>query len=103
MSIFASSILTNLQIPHKFKITKYSQDSWQHVYVIVPMDGSNYCVIDAVVSEFNYKKKYTDKMDYTMNLKGINVAVLSGVSGNDHYDAVMATSLSGIGLGAVTN
>lgn len=38
-----------------------------------------------------------------MNLKGINVAVLSGVSGNDHYDAVMATSLSGIGLGATTN
>jgi hypothetical protein len=103
MSIFASSILTNLQIPHKFRITKYSQDSWQHVYVIVPMEGSNYCVIDAVVSEFNYEKKYTDKMDYTMNLKGINVAVLSGVSGNDHYDAVMATSLSGIGLGAVTN
>jgi hypothetical protein len=50
-----------------------------------------------VVSEFNYEKKYTDKMDYDMNLKGINVAVLSGVSGNDHYDAVMATSLSGLG------
>ena len=104
MSIFASSILTNLKIPHKFRITKYSQDSWQHVYVIVPTTGANkYCVIDAVVSEFNYEKKYTDKMDYDMNLKGINVAVLSGVSGNDHYDAVMATSLSGIGLGATTN
>ena len=104
MSIFASSILTNLKIPHKFRITKYSQDSWQHVYVIVPTTGANkYCVIDAVVSEFNYEKKYTDKMDYDMNLKGINVAVLSGVSGNDHYDAVMATSLSGIGLGATTD
>ena len=67
MSIFASSILTNLQIPHKFRITKYSQDSWQHVYVIVPMDGTNYCVIDSVVSEFNYEKKYTDKMDYNMD------------------------------------
>jgi len=104
MSIFTSSILTNLKIPHSFRITKYSQDSWQHVYVIVPTPGANnYCVIDAVVSEFNYEKKYTDKMDYTMNLKGINVAVLSGVSGNDHYEAVMATSLSGIGLGAITN
>lgn len=104
MSIFTSSILTNLKIPHSFRITKYSQDSWQHVYVIVPSPGANnYCVIDAVVSEFNYEKKYTDKMDYTMNLKGINVAVLSGVSGNDHYEAVMATSLSGIGLGAITN
>jgi hypothetical protein len=104
MSIFTSSILTNLKIPHSFRITKYSQDSWQHVYVIVPTPGANnYCVIDAVVSEFNYEKKYTDKMDYNMNLKGINVAVLSGVSGNDHYEAVMATSLSGIGLGATTN
>jgi hypothetical protein len=104
MSIFTSSILTNLKIPHSFRITKYSQDSWQHVYVIVPITGANnYCVIDAVVSEFNYEKKYTDKMDYTMNLKGINVAVLSGVSGNDHYEAVMATSLSGIGLGATTD
>jgi len=104
MSIFTSSILTNLKIPHSFRITKYSEDSWQHVYVIVPTPGSNnYCVIDAVVSEFNYEKKYTDKMDYMMNLKGINVAVLSGVSGNDHYEAVMATSLSGIGLGATTN
>ena len=104
MSIFTSSILTNLKIPHSYRITKYSQDSWQHVYVIVPTPGTNnYCVIDAVVSEFNYEKKYTDKMDYNMNLKGINVAVLSGVSGNDHYEAVMATSLSGIGLGATTN
>jgi hypothetical protein len=104
MSIFTSSILTNLKIPHSFRITKYSQDSWQHVYVIVPTTGANnYCVIDAVVSEFNYEKKYTDKMDYNMNLKGINVAVLSGISGNDHYEAVMATSLSGIGLGATTN
>ena len=37
MSIFVSSILTNLQIPHSFRITKYSNDSWQHVYVIVPL------------------------------------------------------------------
>lgn len=104
MSIFTSSILTNLKIPHSFRITKYSEDSWQHVYVIVPTTGANnYCVIDAVVSEFNYEKKYTDKMDYKMNLTGINVAVLSGVSGNDHYEAVMATSLSGIGLGATTD
>jgi hypothetical protein len=104
MSIFASSILTNLKIPHKFRITKYSQDSWQHVYVIVPTTiASNYCIIDAVVSEFNYEKSYTDKMDYTMNLKGINVAVLSGVSGNDHYEAVMATALSSVGLGATTD
>jgi hypothetical protein len=41
-------------------------------------------VIDAVFSEFKYKKSIL-KMDYTMNLTGINAIVLSGVSGNDHY------------------
>lgn len=103
MSIFASSILTNLQIPHSFRITRYSADTWQHVYVIVPLeDSQRYCVIDAVVSKFNYEKPYSDKMDYTMNLQGINVAVLSGVSGNDHFDAVMATSLTGSDLGDTT-
>ena len=103
MSIFASSILTNLQIPHSFRITRYNADTWQHVYVIVPLeDSQRYCVIDAVVSKFNYEKPYSDKMDYSMNLKGINVAVLSGVSGNDHFDAVMATSLTGSDLGDTT-
>jgi hypothetical protein len=47
MSIFVSSILTNLQIPQKFRITMYSGDSWQHVYLIVPLrDKNNCCVID---------------------------------------------------------
>ena len=32
-----------------------------------------------------------------MSLNGINVAVLSGVSSNDHYNAVMANSLTGLG------
>jgi len=100
MSIFVSSVLTNLQIPHKFRITRYSADTWQHVYVIVPMpDSKKYCVIDGVVSQFNYEKSFSDKFDYTMNLKGINVAVLSGIAGNDFHDAVMATSLTGYGLG----
>ena len=96
MSIFASSILTNLQIPHSFRITKYSGDSWQHVYVIVPdKTTGKYITLDGVVSEFNYEKHFSDKMDYPMNLKGINVAVLSGMAGNDLHDAVMATSLLG--------
>ncbi|OYU95615.1 MAG: hypothetical protein CFE21_10775 [Bacteroidetes bacterium B1(2017)] len=100
MSIFVSSILTNLQIPHSFRITRYSADTWQHVYVIVPLqDSKKYCVVDGVVSQFNYEKSFSDKFDYTMNLKGINVAVLSGIAGNDFHDAVMATSLTGFGLG----
>src|SRR5690606_28862497 len=48
-SIFVSSILTNLQIPHSFRITKYgTSEVFQHVYVIVPQ-VSGYITIDCVL------------------------------------------------------
>jgi hypothetical protein len=78
-SIFVSSILTNLQIPHSFRITKYEKDSFQHVYVVVPIPGAvNEYIIDCVLSKFNYEKPYTDKKDFLMSLDKINIAVLSG-------------------------
>ena len=86
-SIFVSSILTNLQIPHKFRITKYgSSDVFQHVYVIVPHQNTQ-LTIDCVLNRFNYEKPYSQKKDFTMNLSGINVAVLSGIDG-DVFDLV---------------
>ena len=82
-SIFCSSILTNMGIPHKFRITRYSQEHWQHIYVIVPkVKDRGYWTIDAVLGRFNYEKPYTQKMDYTMSLNGIKIAVLSGVEDN---------------------
>jgi len=81
-SIFVSSILTNLGIPHKFRITKYNTDAYQHVYVIVP-SGTKYIIIDCVLSEFNNEKEYSQKKDFTMSMDGINVAVLSGIEDND--------------------
>ena len=78
MSIFASSVLLNLGIPHSFRVTRYAQPHWQHVYVIVPKPGGGHHTIDAVLSRFDYEKPYTDKMDYPMDMKGIDVAVLSG-------------------------
>ncbi|HEY4786735.1 MAG TPA: transglutaminase-like domain-containing protein, partial [Bacteroidales bacterium] len=78
-SIFVSSILTNLQIQHSFRITKYERDSFQHVYVVVPITGSaNEYIIDCVLSKFNYEKPYTAKKDFPMSLDKINIAVLSG-------------------------
>jgi hypothetical protein len=56
MSIFVSSVLTNLQIPHSFRVTRYSQDHWQHVYVAVPDGRGKEYIIDGVVSRFNYEK-----------------------------------------------
>jgi len=101
MSIFVSSILTNLKIPHSFRITRYSADHWQHVYVIVPDQRGGYINIDAVVSPYGYEKPFTDKMDYTMSLNGINVAVLSGLN-SDLDTVVMGAGLSGSDLGATT-
>lgn len=101
MSIFTSSILTNLKIPHKFRITRYTADHWQHVYVVVPNGNGEHICIDGVVSEFNYEKPFTDKFDYTMSLNGINVAVLSGLN-SDLDLAVMAPGLAGDSIGAVS-
>ncbi len=95
MSIFVSSVLTNLGIPHSFRVTRYSQDHWQHVYVVVPNGRSGQYIIDGVVSQFNYEKPYSAKMDYPMNLNGINVAVLSGPQEDALYETVMAPGLSG--------
>jgi hypothetical protein len=82
-SIFVSSILTNLQIPHKFRIARYDLDVFQHVYVIVPDEsGKDYYIIDCVLSQFNFEKQFTEKKDFTMSLNGINVAVLSGTVPN---------------------
>lgn len=81
-SIFASSILVNLKIPHFLRITRYSQPNWQHVYVVIPKDGksltSGYWTIDAVLARADYEKPFTAKKDYKMSLSGINIAVLSG-------------------------
>ncbi|NJO91150.1 MAG: hypothetical protein HC831_20915 [Chloroflexia bacterium] len=87
-SIFVSSILTNLKVPHLFRIAKYTQDVYQHVYVIVPVAGANkYHTIDCVLSQFDYEKPYKQQKDFNMSLQGIDVAVLSGVS-DDVLDLV---------------
>ena len=78
-SIFISSILANLGIPHKFRITKYEGD-WQHVYVAVPKAQGGHYLMDCVVDEFNYEKPYTEKFEYNMTtLNGLPIAVLSGL------------------------
>ncbi len=98
-SIFASSILTNLDIPHAFRITKYkkpdgSVGDWQHVYVIVPKpNGGNY-TIDCVAHHNNYEKPFHNKIDHTMTqLNGIPIAVLSGA--DDSHDDELYGILSG--------
>ena len=68
-SVFISSILVNLGIPHVLRITKYSQDYFQHIYPIVPTGQGKYITIDCVVDKFNYEEPYTEKFDTTMDLE----------------------------------
>jgi hypothetical protein len=77
MSVFASSILRNLGIPHKFRITKYNKPDFQHVYVIVPVPGNpGYLTIDGVIDGYNREKQFKESKDFDMN--GIPIQLLNG-------------------------
>jgi len=71
-TVFISSILSNLKIKHKLRITKYSQDHFQHIYPIVPTATGNYITVDCVVDRFNYEEPYTEKKDTNMELEYLN-------------------------------
>ena len=71
-TVFISSILSNLKIKHKLRITKYKQDHFQHIYPIVPTTGGNYITVDCVVDQFNYEEPYSEKKDTTMELEYLN-------------------------------
>lgn len=72
-TVFISSILTNLEIPHTYRITKYKNRShFQHIYPIVPTGGSSYITIDCVVNDYNYEEPYTEKKDTPMKLHYLN-------------------------------
>lgn len=68
-SIFASSVLTNLGIPHAFRMAAYKGD-YQHVYVIV--SGSPSIIIDPVVDQFNYEAPYSKKHDHMTKVSMLN-------------------------------
>lgn len=68
-TMFISTILTNLRIPHILRITKYSGNNFQHIYPIVPVANGKEIIIDCVVEKFNYEEPYTEKKDTPMDLE----------------------------------
>jgi len=75
-SVFASSILLNLEIPHAFRkvMQPNSPDKWSHVYVIIPYRNKK-LVIDATThinKEVAFTKKYD--MDVRLPARGLNGA-----------------------------
>ncbi len=71
-TVFISSILSNLNIRHKLRITKYKEDRFQHIYPIVPLNDGTYITIDCVVRNFNYEEPYSEKKDTNMDLEYLN-------------------------------
>lgn len=98
-SIFASSILTNLNIPHALRITKYNgKPNYQHVYVVVTDENDNEIIIDPVLDSFNTEKQYSEKHDKTMKIRH---QLLNGIGEFSPSYGFEFDSLSGLGLGAI--
>lgn len=70
-TVFISSILTNLRIPHILRITKYHRDYFQHIYPVVVSEGKE-IPIDCVTDKFNYEVPYSQNKDYPMDLQYLN-------------------------------
>jgi len=77
-TILISSILMNLGITHRLRMTKYRRD-WQHIYVVVPHKShpDGYFTIDPVVDEFDYEVGFSGKKDTMMKPK-----IQSSLGGN---------------------
>jgi hypothetical protein len=85
---FINKCLYNLQIPYTNRITKYSEDYFQHIYPIVPIGNGKYIVMDCVAESFNYEVPYTEKQDYAMDLQyldGIQDSDLVGIDARDLF------------------
>jgi hypothetical protein len=67
-SVFISTVLTNLRIPHLLRITKYKQAHFQHIYPVVIYEGGE-IVMDCVTDSFDYEVPYSAKKDYPMDLQ----------------------------------
>lgn len=90
-AVFASSILSNLDIAHKIRVTAY-ESGWQHVYVVVPKDGDPkktldrkknrdaYIVIDPVADKYDYEAPYTDNFDTVVERARIKTATLGSLT-----------------------
>jgi hypothetical protein len=95
-SVFISSVLTNLGIPHTLRITKYKQAHFQHIYPIVP-DGSSYITMDCVTDSFDYEVPYSQKKDYPMELQFLDGVPNLYSDANDLYLMGMDDDLGELG------
>ncbi|MFZ5552487.1 MAG: hypothetical protein ACOZCO_05170 [Bacteroidota bacterium] len=73
-TVFISSVLTHLGIPHSLRIAKYwwSEDKFAHIYPVVHTEDGKQITVDCVVNRFNYEEPFTEKRDKKMDLYYLN-------------------------------
>lgn len=99
-SVFISSILTNMRIPHTVRMAAYKHDrGFQHVYVVVPKKANSslnqkgdYYTLDPVMDAFNAEKPFLFKKDKVMipaahNQSGLNGFPIRMLNGGEHVFA----------------
>ena len=92
MTVFIVSVLYNLQIKNIFfRITKYKEKHFEHIYPIVIKPNGEQITIDCVVHNFNYEEPYSEKKDTKMDLEYLN-----GVSDSTIGKFTDSTDLLGI-------
>jgi len=91
MVLFSGTILHNLNIPFYIRIVKIDQDEFQHVYIIVPEQGTElkqkYLTLDGVLSDFDYE--YPFKAHQTFNHRGMKIEYLGSFNDNKNVDPVL--------------
>jgi hypothetical protein len=76
-AVCIATLLINQDIAFSFRIAKYEQGEWAHIYVIVPKNQksksiatrADYTVLDPVTNKHDYEVSYLDKKDYAMSLQ----------------------------------
>lgn len=71
LTVFIGSILTNLGIPFKMRMTRYKAPDFEHIYPVAKTQSEE-VIIDCVVHQFNYEVPYTQKKDIEMELQYLN-------------------------------
>lgn len=101
-AVFLATVLLNLGIHFRFRITKYTSGEWAHIYIVVPKDQRNhskplnvrgdYYVLDPVTNRHDHEVDFLDHKDFDMALQSLDG--LPGIRTNPLY-----ASLSGLGCG----
>lgn len=91
-TVFIDCCLSVLNIPVTNRIVKFSQNHFQHIYPIVPLNNGKYITMDCVVEEFDYEEPFTQKEDYPMEL-----TYLDGVPQKQNPDAAIQNDSEDLG------